>query len=107
MEGVPFVGNDACAHNLLLKGRPLIMRLQQPIAFYPSYLLPLLLPESARETRPAIQSPQDPPCRSCRTRACNARQLANLPHGGSNRSDRHRTKEYLRIPPSSHPCCES
>ena len=29
MEGVPFVGNDACAHNLLLKGRPLIMRLQQ------------------------------------------------------------------------------
>jgi hypothetical protein len=26
MEGVPFVGNDACAHNLLLKGRPLIMR---------------------------------------------------------------------------------
>jgi hypothetical protein len=29
MEGVPFVGNDACAHNLLLKGRPLIMRLCQ------------------------------------------------------------------------------
>ena len=29
MEGVPFVGNDACAHNLLLKGRPLIMRLPQ------------------------------------------------------------------------------
>jgi hypothetical protein len=29
MEGVPFVGNDACAHNLLLKGRPLIMRLHQ------------------------------------------------------------------------------
>src|SRR4029077_1132622 len=29
MEGVPFVGNDACAHNLLLKGRPLIMRLRQ------------------------------------------------------------------------------
>jgi hypothetical protein len=29
MEGVPFVGNDACAHNLLLKGRPLIMRLQK------------------------------------------------------------------------------
>ena len=29
MEGVPFVGNDACAHNLLSKGRPLIMRLQQ------------------------------------------------------------------------------
>lgn len=29
MEGVPFVGNDACAHNLLLKGRPLIMRFQQ------------------------------------------------------------------------------
>jgi hypothetical protein len=27
VEGVPFVGNDACAHNLLLKGRPLIMRL--------------------------------------------------------------------------------
>src|SRR5438093_3086190 len=29
MEGVSFVGNDACAHNLLPKGRPLIMRLQQ------------------------------------------------------------------------------
>ena len=29
MEGVPFVGNDACAHNLLLKGRPLIMRFRQ------------------------------------------------------------------------------
>ncbi len=29
MEGVPFVGNDACAHNLLLKGRPLIMRSRQ------------------------------------------------------------------------------
>jgi len=28
MEGVPFVGNDACAHNLLPKGRPLIMRLR-------------------------------------------------------------------------------
>src|ERR1700681_4390169 len=26
MEGVPFVGNDASAHNLLQKGRPLIMR---------------------------------------------------------------------------------
>src|SRR5436309_9705139 len=31
MEGVPFVGNDACAHNLLLKGRPLIMRSRQVI----------------------------------------------------------------------------
>jgi hypothetical protein len=29
MEGVPFVGNDACAHNLLPKGRPLIMRFRQ------------------------------------------------------------------------------
>ena len=26
MEGVPFVGDGACAHNLLQKGRPLIMR---------------------------------------------------------------------------------
>jgi len=33
MEGVPFVGNDACAHNLLLKGRPLIMRLQQLLSY--------------------------------------------------------------------------
>src|SRR6266478_9940544 len=29
MEGVPFVGNGACAHNLLLKGRPLIMCFRQ------------------------------------------------------------------------------
>src|SRR5580704_19769159 len=29
MEGVPFVGDGACAHNLLQKGRPLIMRLRQ------------------------------------------------------------------------------
>jgi hypothetical protein len=36
MEGVPFVGNDACAHNLLLKGRPLIMRLQQLLPGSPS-----------------------------------------------------------------------
>jgi hypothetical protein len=33
MEGVPFVGNDACAHNLLLKGRPLIMRFMSRIRF--------------------------------------------------------------------------
>ena len=39
MEGVPFVGNDACAHNLLLKGRPLIMRLRH---------LPRLLTEATR-----------------------------------------------------------
>jgi hypothetical protein len=29
-EGAPFVGGVACAHNLLQKGRPFIMRLQQP-----------------------------------------------------------------------------
>jgi len=29
MKGVPFVGDDACAHNLLQKGRPLIMRFRQ------------------------------------------------------------------------------
>jgi hypothetical protein len=29
MEGVPFVGDDVRAYNLLLKGRPLIMRYQQ------------------------------------------------------------------------------
>jgi hypothetical protein len=28
-EGAPFVGHDANDHNLLLKGRPFIMRLQQ------------------------------------------------------------------------------
>src|SRR5437667_201223 len=28
-EGAPFVGGVACAHNLLQKGRPFIMRLRQ------------------------------------------------------------------------------
>jgi hypothetical protein len=28
-EGAPFVGDDACAHNLLLKRRPFIMRFRQ------------------------------------------------------------------------------
>jgi hypothetical protein len=31
-EGAPFVGHDGNDHNLLQKGRPLIMRLQQPFA---------------------------------------------------------------------------
>ena len=35
MEGVPFVGDDARAHNLLLKGRPLIMRLQRLLRSLP------------------------------------------------------------------------
>ena len=28
-EGAPFVGHDACAHNLLLEKRPFIMRFRQ------------------------------------------------------------------------------
>src|SRR5216684_2396243 len=41
-EGAPFVGHDVNDHNLLLKGRPLIMRLQQLLPVSPQYILYLL-----------------------------------------------------------------